>query len=210
MKTILHTIQFLSIRKLLLIGGVVIMFVLVAMGPAMLRASQKSIIPIVAKETAQSVPLSSTTTNATNGTTAGFDPSTFNVTPITNPDGSISFPTYTIPTTSTTPTTPTGSVPVTRGDPDKCSAAQTAMSTVDASYADIDAQLHQEVTNYQNFLINNSKNYAARGYGPTTDEQMADQRANIAMQNDNNTLMNNVRDINNRKAPYQLIVTQNC
>jgi hypothetical protein len=204
MKRILNIIHFLDIRKTLAAVGIAAMFILLFLGPTMLRASERSIEPTTATTTTSAA--SKTAVGASNGAAAGFDPSTFNVKPITNPDGSITFPTYTIPQS----TTPSSNGSNSADSSDVCATARAAMDAVDASYAGQNASLQAEITNYQNFLMNNTKTYAARGTGPTPDEQAANLRVNSAMQADNNQLMTNVRDANAKKAPYQQQWTANA
>jgi|SRR6185312_6024536 len=209
MKNLLNNIYSFGLQRILIIGGITTMLILLGLGPSMLKNDQKITIATASDKKPLLDPSmkATDTVGVVNGGSAGFDPSTFNIKPIKLPDGSITFPDYTLPPT---PTAPAAATTIDGPDPTKCADAKAAMDAIDASHADEDTQLQASVTNYQNVLINNSKNYAARGYGPTADEQAADQRVQIAMQTANNTLMNNVREMNTKKAPYQLIVTQNC
>lgn len=208
MKKILNILRSLGIHKILIISGITAMFILVALGPSMLRASAR--VNVTTPTTTTAAAASKTTVGATNGTAIGFDPSTFNVTPITMPDGSITFPTYTVPTATYTNPKASNNSNAAIPDPSKCPSIQTAMDAVTAPYFDKDNQLRAEISSLEKQLIAMTTINRSQDTSPGIVYSLPD---TTAMQNklqaDNNQLMNDIRDINNRLASYQVQFSSN-
>lgn len=207
MKKLLSLTRSLGIRKILSISGVAAMLILLCMGPTMLRTAAPVQIATASTKTADTD--SPAVVGGNDGSAAGFDPSTFNVTPITMPDGSVTFPTYTVPPAPTY--TGVGNVTGLAPDPDKCAAARAGIAAVEASYADENADLQQQVKSLQTQIIAMTTINRSQDTSPGVVYSLPDTTAmQTRLQTASNKLMSNFRDANSKKAAFQQQFNQNC
>lgn len=179
-------------RKILTIGGIVAMLLLLILGPKLVSSPKKVAITESGSKTSTPVPSTSDTSPSTTSDTSGL--STYNVQPITLPDGSITYPVYTPPVISSD--TPTSTSTFVAPDPTKCAGIQAEITSADASLITQDKSLEAEVQNYINYIEENSKYIPGATPVDTSKEQ-------VAMQADEAQINANVAQINSINAPYE-------
>lgn len=196
------------IKKILTITSVTVMLGLLVMGPQLGKVSKKAAATTSNGTSSQTASVSASGSNIKVPTTGSV--STYDIPSIKLPDGSeLKLPSYT-PTASTSSSSSSSGTTIIGPDASVCASAQAAMNQIENAYDTQDQPLRTNITNYQNFITNNSKTYAARGSGPTPDEQAADQRTLTALQNAQNQLSSNLQQMNQQLVPYQQQVINNC
>lgn len=196
------------IKKILTITSVTVILGLLIMGPQLGKVSKKAAATTSNGTSSQTASVSTSGSNIKVPTTGSV--STYDVPSIKLPDGSeLKLPSYT-PTSSTSSSSSSNGTTTTGPDASVCASAQAAISQIQNAYAAQNQPLQAEINNYQSIITNDGKNYAARGSGPTPDEQVYDQKVLVALQNDQNKLSYNLQQMNGQLVPYQQQVITNC
>lgn len=211
MKKLLSIVHSLSFRSLMLLTITTSMVILLFLGPIMLKTSSKISLASSDKTTNPISSVAATTgIRSMNNATTDSTPSVFSTSPITLPDGSTLKVSPLTTTPSTSGSNSSSGTTASGPDPAVCTSAQAAISQIQNAYAAQNQPLQVEINNYRDIITNNGKNYAARGSGPTPDEQAYDQKVLVALQNDQNHLSYNLQQMNSQLVSYQQQVIANC